>query len=323
MSPSNGDGSAALPTFAALDTRAVLERERRGASIQLDTNYFRGQELALQAVEASSITERRNVASRSREFYRQIQVDFDSFTRENLESASAKFRRVLQQIPEVQYLKRNFPETCFVVPEWLRAGGNVNYGGRLYFFRDEDAPEPTEILQRNIEAVMNDDRAGFEQYQGVLHGYPACCVDYFSDYERRAETGPELEAVETIADCINTDMIRDDVDRSVSIEEIVDGIFEIPQVYAFFTREFYPEPRCERARRQGVSIYETLCKTYPEDLVKDHFRINVAWSYLMAKATMPENRQTDRPVPGSLGREHLLFYLPLSMTVTTPQYRRD
>ncbi len=324
MSPSNVDGAAALPAFTALDTHAVREGERRGASIQLDTRYFRGQELALQAVgDGSTLTERRDIASRSRDVYDQVRLDLDALTRETLESASAKYRRVLQQIPEVQYLKRNFSETCFVVPEWLKAGGNVNYGGRVYFFRDEDAPEPTDVLQRNIEAVVDDDRARFERYQGILHGYPECCVDYFTDYVRGEETGPELEAVETIADRIDDEMISDDVDRSVSIEEITDGLFEIPQTYAFFTREFYPEPGCERARRRGVSIYETLRETYPGALVDDYFRINVGWSYLMANATAPETEQADRPFPGSLGWEHLLFYLPLSVALATPRYRSD
>lgn len=322
MSPTNTDSIAALPTFAALDVRAVIEQERRGASIQVDESYFQGQELAIDTVgTASTLNDRRNIVSQSRQFYDQIRVDFDSLTRENLISASTRFRQLLQRLPEVQYLKRNFPETCFIVPEWLRNRGEVNYGARIYFFREDDAPSPTDVLDRNIDAVVTGNRADFEQYQGDLHGYPECCIEYFSTYEQQTETGPELEAVEPIENYIDDDVTAERQARSDSIEDIVDGIFEIPQVYAFFAREFYPEPGCEQARHRGVSIYGTLSDAYPETLVKDYFRLNAGWSYLMAKATAPEQMSAKRPVPGSLGREHLQFYLPLWVTLTSPRYQ--
>lgn len=321
VSPSDTDGVAALPTFAALDARAVIEKERRGASIQVDESYFGGQELAIDTVEtASTLTGRRNAASRSRQFCDQIQIDFDSLTHENLKSASTQFRELLQQLPEVHYLKRRFPGTCFIIPEWVRTHGKVNYGARIYFFREGDAPTPTDILSRNIDAVITGNRAEFEQYQGALHGYPECCIDYFSKYERHEETGPELEAVEPIADYIDDRVVSDHNMRSTSIGTIADEIFETPQVYSFFAREFFPEPNCDQARHRGVSIYETLCDAYPESIVKDHFRINAGWSYLMAEATAPEMMSTQRPSPGSLGREHLLFYLPLLVTI--PLYQR-
>jgi hypothetical protein len=323
MSSTNTDSVAALPTFAALDIRAVIEQERRGASIQVDESYFRGQKSAIEAVgTASTLTDRRNIVSQSRRFYDQIQVDFDSLTRDNLISASTRFRQLLQRLPEVQYLKQVFPETCFIVPEWLRTDGEVKYGARIYFFRDDAAPAPTNVLQRNIEAVVADDRTDFEQYQGYLHGYPECCIEYFSTRERQTESGPELEAVEPIENYIDDDVTAERQACSASIEDTADGIFETPQAYAFFAREFFPEPGCEQARHRGVSIYETLSNTYPEALVKDYFRLNAGWSYLMAKATAPEQMSAKRPVPGSLGREHLRFSLPLRVTVTTPRYQR-
>lgn len=322
MSSTDADGVPALPTFAALDVRTVIEQERRGASIQVDESYFQGQELAIDAVgTASVLTDRRNVVSQSRRFYDQIQVDFDSLTRKNLVAASDRFRRLLRRLPEVEYLKRNFPGTCFIVPEWLRTGGKVKYGARIYFFREDAAPAPTDILQRNIDAVVADDRADFEQYQGHLHGYPECCIEYFSTRERQTGTGPELEAVEQIEKYIDSDLTAERQSRSASIEDTVDGIFETPHVYAFFAREFYPEPGCEQARRRGVSIYETLSDAYPEPLVKDYFRLNAGWSYLMAKATAPEQTNSKLPVPGELGREHLRFYLPLRVALATPRYR--
>lgn len=324
MSPSDIDGVAALPTFAALDARAVLEGDRRGASIQVDESYLRGQETAIDAVPTtSSLTTRQQIASRSRQLLAQVQVDLDSFTRETLQSESASFREALQQLPEVQYLEQRFPGSCFIVPEWQRKGGGVTYGARIYFFREDDAPAPADVVDRNIDAVVTDNQAAFAQYQGALHGYPECCIEYYAEHERQADTGPEVEAMEAIAPYVDDELGSGNTDRSASIDDLLGGLFETPQAYAFFAREFFPTPGCEQARRRGISIYETLCAAYPEELVKDYFRINAGWSYLMAKATTPGGRSSNRPSPGSLGWEHLLFYLPLSVTVTNPRYRTE
>lgn len=316
MSSSVTEDIAALPTFAALDVRAVIEKERRGASILVDEEYFRGQELATNAVETTlSLTERQNIASQSRQFYNQIQIDFDSLTHKNLKSASTQYRELLQQLPEVKYLKQHFPGTCFVIPEWLQTPKELKYGARIYLFREDDAPAPIDILNRNIDAVVTGDRAEFERYQGALHGYPECCIDYFSEYERSEETGPELEAIEPIVEYINENTIFDPDTHSTSIDTFIDGIFESPHVYSFFAREFFPEPDCDQARHRGVSIYSSLCDAYTEPLVKDYFRINAGWSYLMAGSTAPDKMNSRRPSAGTLGREHLLFYLPLAVTV--------
>ncbi|SDY45413.1 hypothetical protein [Halopenitus persicus] len=321
MSVPEKDGVATLPSFAALDVQAVLANERRGASIQLDEVYFRGQQLAMDAVETTpTLTERRNIAVRSRRFHDQIQLDFDSLTHETLRSASTKYRELLQRLPEVQYLKRQFPGTCFVLPEWLRTPERVNYGARIYFFREEDAPAPDDVLDRNIDAVVADDRAAFERYQGALHGYPECCIEFFSEHERRAKTSPELKAIEPIEEYLDEETLPTDETPPPSIDSIIDGIFETPHVYAFFAREFFPEPSCEQARRRGAAIHDTLSDAHPEPIVKDYFRINAGWSYLMAQATTPEAKSATRPPAGAIGREHLLFFLPLS--VMTRQYQR-
>ncbi|WP_254839565.1 hypothetical protein [Natronomonas marina] len=241
ISSTNTDGVAALPAFAALDVRAVIEQERRGASIQVDESYFYGQELAIDAVGTAAIpSDRRDIVSQSRRFYDQIQVDFDSLTRRNLISVSTRFRQLLQRLPEVRYLKQNFLGTCFVVPEWLRTGGMVKYGARIYFFRKDAAPAPTDIIHRNIEAVVANDRADFERYQGHQHGYPECCIEYFSTRERTAETAPELEAVEPIEKYIDDDVTAERHARSASIGDIADGIFETPRAYAFLRVSFIP-----------------------------------------------------------------------------------
>lgn len=324
MPSSDTDGVAALPTFAALDARAVLDGERRGASIQVDERYFRGQELAIETINAtSSLTKRQGMAAQSRTLLEQTQVDLDSLTRESLQSESASFRESLQQLPEVEYLQQRFPGSCFIVPEWQQTGGDVTYGARIYLFRESDAPVPSDVLDRNIDAVLADDQAAFAAYQGALHGYPECCIEYYTEHDRQANTGPEVDAMEAIETYVDDELGSGNMDRSTSIEELLGGLFKTPQAYAFFAREFFPTPGCEQARRRGISIYETLCESYPEKLVKDYFRINAGWSYLMAKATTPDGRRSNRPSPGSLGLEHLLFYLPLSVTRTNPRYRTE
>ncbi|MFW5950033.1 MAG: hypothetical protein ACOCR6_01625 [archaeon] len=317
LSLSDDDNIAALPTFAALDVRAIMENERRGASIQVNDEYFRGQELAIDAFETPSpLTERQNIASQSRRFYEQIQIDIDSLSHENLKSASTQYRHLLQQLPEVRYLKKQFPGVCFVVPEWSRTPTEVKYGARIYFFRKGKSPAPSDILDQNIDAVVTENRSKFDRYRGALHGYPECCVDYFSGYERNEDTGPELDAVEPIAEFIRENEVSTEEDiPSLSIDDIVNGIFESPHVYAYFAREFYPEPGCDQARHRGVSIYDTLCKLYPVHIVTNHFQINAGWSYLMAEATVQDTKISSCPSPGSLGREHLLFHLPLAVTI--------
>lgn len=320
MSSSVGDSVGGLPTFAALDSYAVLEQERRGASIQVDESYFRGQMKVIDAIDGVDLTKRRKIATQSYNLSDNINIDIDSFTEENLQTASTRVRQVLQQMPEVQYLKHNFPETCFIVPEWLRTHGSVKYGARIYFFREDSAPDPDEIIQRNVEAIMDHKRNDFEQYQGRLHGYPDCCIDYFSSYNRQRDAVPELDAVESLTDSINEDAIRGSSNSSTSIEEFFDDIFEIPDVYAFFAREFYPEPECDQARQQGISIYDALYDRYSEALVNDFFRINVGWSYQMAHDMSSPIEEASKPSPGSFGREHLLFYLPLSSVTAIPKY---
>ncbi len=308
-----------LPTFAALDSYAVLEKERRGASIQVDESYFRSQLKAIDAIDSVELTKRREIITQSYDLYDNIQIDIDSFNKENIQIASSRFRQILQQMPEAQYLKHSFPKTCFVVPEWLRAQGRVKYGARVYFFREDSAPDPDEIIQRNIEAIVDDKQGDFAQYQGRLHGYPDCCIDYFSSYNRQRDAAPEVEAVEPLSDAINDNVLQDASNSSASIEEFFEGIFQLPDIYAFFAREFYPEPDCTQARKHGISIYDVLCDGCPETLIKDFFRINAGWSYQMAHS-ISSPIEASKPSPGSFGREHLLFHLPFLSVRSLPEY---
>lgn len=311
---SSGTDIGVLPTFLALNVQPVLEGRRTGASVQLDGTYFEGQAAGLRAAGAGPLVERRRkIVKQSKDFYSNIRIDFDSLTEENLRDASARFRHLLQQVPEVQFLEQHYPGTCFVVPEWLRTEGEAKYGARIYFFPSGDGPAPEEILRTNIEATVAGTREPFERLQGRLHGYPECCIDSF--YERPAdEPPPEVRATDPLAGYVDEDLMDGEPDTSVSVAELLPDLLEAPDSFAHFAREFFPEPGCETARQRGRAIYETLAEAFPTPLVRDYFRLNYGWNYLVARAVSTGGSR--RPRVGSLGREHLLFYQPLASTAT-------
>lgn len=299
----------ALPGFVAIDALTVLKGERPGASLQLTDGYLAGQRTVLEAVDLpGSADERIEICRESRRILEDIHIDIGSLTEQNLWEASIRFRRLLRQLPEVRYLKRHYPETCFVVPEWLRTPSEVQYGTRVYFFAD-DAPEPKSVLEENIRAVLDDSQGSFERYQGSLHGYPECCIDYYQEATRSPDAAPpESRSIAPLDEHVREDRLERGSPLSSSFDETLQGFFNDPQSYAFFAHEFYPEPGCETARQNGVEIYETLAEILPESVVRDYFRFNFGWSYLMARAV---RRDDETPEPGRFGREHALLYLPL------------
>lgn len=304
-----------LPTLVALDALAVLAGERDATSLHLSETYFRGQARALESVAAPGLDRRREMVENSLALLQDVQVDFDSLTEANLREASRRYRDVLRRIPEVQYLERAFPGTCFVVPEWLRVQGEVQYGARVYFV-GEDGPTPGDVVEENVAAVVAGDRAAFEAFLGDLHGYPECCVAAFQDRPADGPT-PEKRAVDPLADRIVDDRLGEGSETSV--DEVFEDLFATPFAYAFFTREFYPGPGCSTATNLGVAVFDRLTAHLPHRLVRDFFRFNVGYSYLAAQAIA---RGADSaPAPGALGREHDYLYLPLGATLDRPRYR--
>jgi hypothetical protein len=303
----------ALPGLVAMDALTVLEDERRGTSVQLTDRYFQAQEMALAAADGSEFVENRlRIVRESREVWEDIHIDFPSLTTENLRTASDRFRDVLERLPEVQYLQRSYPEACFVVPEWMRIDGEVKYGARVYFFRD-DPPDSGDLIDRNIDATVQDDRDDFESYQGRLHDYPECCIDFFRESDRfDGEESLEARSLDALDSVVDEARLREGSVTEAPIEDLLPGFFESPQAYAFFAHGFYPEPGCETARKRGVRIYETLTDDLPEPLVRDYFRVNYGWSVL--KAGSPPDVTT-------FGRAHCLSFLPLQMLLSVPRYR--
>ena len=311
-----------LPAVIATDSYAVLGGQRRGTSVQLDGTYFTGQLRAVEALDNSSETtpktdleQRQQLLVESLQKYKNIGVSVGSLTEADLWTASTQFRQELQQIPEVTYLSHQFPGQCFVVPEWLQTGTRLHYGARVYFFQREAAPAPEAVLQRNIDAILNDSFDQFERYQGRLHGYPDCCMDFYCD---RASTtpSPEWRSVEPFADRIDDEALGNR--PPVSLDDVLPAFSEWDGRYGFFTREFFPEPRCETARAKGLSIYDNLSAEYSNQLIEDYFKLSFGYDYLVARAV--QNGGSQRPPPGALGQEQLLFYLPLRELLEMPRY---
>jgi len=311
-----------LPTFIALDSYSVLDGHRRGTSVQLDETYFTGQLQALEGFDGGSedapntgLEDRTRTLRNSLGTYRSIDVTVDSFTEDSLWTASTQFRQSLQALPEIDYLKRQFPGRCFVVPEWLKSGSRLHYGARVYLLRDDDSTEPEDIIQHNIDALLDGSFHTFERYQGELHGYPDCCIEF---YQARASNAPspERRSIEPFADRIADDAIGHG--PAVAIDDLLVEFTEWDGRYAFFAREFFPEPGCETAREQGRAIYDGLSSGMSTRLVEDYFGLTFAYNYLVARAV--QAGESRRPAPGKLGREHLMFYLPLRAVSAAPRY---
>lgn len=313
---------SSLPTFTALDSYTVLAGKRRGTSVQLDETYFSGQIRAIEAFDGdtgdpsnSSRGQRLRNLRKSRRAYRSIEVDVDGFTEESLWTASTQFRRELQRIPEISHLKRQFPGECFVVPEWLYTGDRLHYGARVYFFRGEDSATPDDVMRKNIDAILRDSFHEFERYQGRLHGYPNCCIAFY--HERSSSTlSPEWRSIKPFADQINDKALGNG--SSSSIDDVLPQFSDWDGRFAFFAREFFPEPGCETALTQGQAIYDGLSSEYSTPLVEEYFRLTFGYNYLVARAV--HTAGSHRPTPGDLGREHLMFYLPLRKLFKTSRY---
>lgn len=303
----------ALPAFAALETVGVLTGHRRGASLQLTETYFNGQLQILQALDHITGFEKRiKTLKHSSNIYADFTLNIESIGHEDLVEASHQFHQFLQQLPEVNALKNTFPGTCIAVPEWVRTPTEVKYGARIYFFREGEAPNPDEIIQTNIESIVNENRTPFDQYQGQLHGYPECCIEFLQ--ERISESPPETRSIRPFSNHVDDELLKNTTNTSRSISEVLPTISSSDGFYAFFARAFYPEPDCEPARTKGREIYNEIKDTYGETLATDHFRINFGTSYMRGRGVVEGAK--NHPTPGILGKEHLYFYLPLQSLQT-------
>lgn len=304
-----------LPTFVAIECSPVLTGHKRAAGIHLDTSYFEGVLRVFESIPDATQVHRAEILRRSREMYKGISANPDSATVSALLGASERLRGELQQIPEIQLLRRTYPGEAFVVPEWIRTETMVKFGPRIYFCGERSFPSPAEIIRKNVEAVATDEQMAFEQYQGDLFGYPECCVEYFQG-RPPADSSPEWQSISPLVSRLDDQHL--DNQQGESIEDLLSNFFETPRSYAYFAREFFPEPDCSTATRRGVKIYDSLSEEFPEQLVRDYFRLNYAYGYAIAR-TVECGGQT-RPSVGTFGREHLYAYLPLQATLSLSRY---
>ncbi|WP_136715656.1 hypothetical protein [Halorientalis salina] len=314
---------ASLPTIIALETASVRTGHRRGASVPIDRSYLRSIEQAARAYASASgdggrSTERIETVTQSRLLLQTTEVSVDAVERASLRDAADRIREVADRLPEVELLRTAYPGETVVVPEWLRYGRSVEWGLRVYFFRAGDAPAPETILDRNLDAVVEGTRAEFERYQGSLHGYPDCCIEAFQE---RASAGdrPEARSVAPLADCVDEDTLQ--AGRN-SIEEVLPGYFESDRAYAYFAREFFPEPDCRSARERGRAVFDAMTRHFDTTLVEDFFRLNYASCYAEATtlSTASVAASATRPGASDLALEHQLCYLPLATTLSMPRY---
>ncbi|WP_132061257.1 hypothetical protein [Halorussus amylolyticus] len=311
-----------LPTFVALEVLSVLQGERRGASVPLDGTYFGGISRAVQALSDEECgidpESRTSQVQQSRLLLSTASVQLDSFERDELRTASDHLYETAERLPEVEFLRSEYPGECVVVPEWLRTGRVADWGVRAYFFSEGDAPTSDEILEKNIDAVVNGTRPEFERYQGELHGYPQCCIEAFHD-RTQDRPGPEWRSVEPLAARFRGDVFRQE--QNPSIDDVLPEFFESEDAYSFFAREFFPEPDCATARAAGKRVYEVLREELGAALVQDYFALNYAFCYAVAKTLREQApNQSRRPSAGELGMEHFSSYAPLSHVLTFPKY---
>ncbi|WP_458187720.1 hypothetical protein [Haladaptatus sp. NG-WS-4] len=305
----------ALPTHAALEAMPVLTGEKRGASVQLSDVYFENQLSVLRRLDETAFAERIGALQRSYETLDSIQMRIDAFEQSALQDAAMELYETARETPEAIQFRENFPGTSFTVPELLRTeNSSIDFGWRTYFFRADEAPEPQEVVRRNVAEVINDSEREFERYQGGLHGYPDCCIERFLD---RPSTGPppEQRSVDALESVVRSSRIGQ---SGVSITDILPDFFEHRHAYAFFSRAFFPEPDCGTAQSRGKRIYESLVTEVPEPLVRDYFRLNYALCYTLAHSLTP--RGGELPRVGTLGTEHVYSYLPLANALTVPRY---
>ncbi|WP_231186755.1 hypothetical protein [Haladaptatus sp. DYF46] len=317
MSSSSFDAAAlsSLPSFVALETAPVLMGRKDGASIQMSDRYFENQLSVLRSLDGASFTDRIESLSQSYETVQDASIHLDSLSVGTLEHAANNVHETYRSMPETKLLRSSFPGDCLTLPEFVRTGGNgIDFGLRAYFFREGDAPDPEDVIHRNVVGVVEETEREFERYQGGLHDYPDCCIDAFMDRSPDADA-PEVRSVEALS-CVREERIGA---SGVSITDILPGFFEEPHAYSFFSRKFFPESDCVTAQECGRDILEGLTAAFPDRMARDIFRLNYALCFTLAHSLTPEGGELPRV--GSLGTEHVYASLPLKNALSVPRYR--
>ncbi|MFB6282696.1 MAG: hypothetical protein ABEK59_02020 [Halobacteria archaeon] len=296
-----------LPAYVALEALPVLRGVKSGASVQLDSTYFSVRLSALDKINREGRVDDRIEALReSYNLINSAEASVGSFDESELWNAALNIMDTYRESPEVKWLTQLYPGSSFVVPEFVRGDGYLDYGARVYFLKDDETEE-SDVLEANIQAVVENDRESFERYQGRLHGYPDCCIEYFHD---RTRESPEKKSVNQLESYVN------ETENGVDIR---DGILDEDMAYGFFSKEFFPEPDCDTAQELGKKVYESLSSEIPRELVNDYFRMNYRYGREVAKLveTKGKRRPGLKDVRNGFGK----MYLPYNIVARLPSYK--
>lgn len=316
-----------LPAFVALEVLPVLQNQRRAATIRFDETYLDGVSRVLATLDSDGQFENRLETLRAtRKEFDEISVGVSSLEESALREAAEEMRDALETMPEIEYLRSNYPGDCIVFPQVFHTptnvidtNGRIDFGARLFFFERGEAPDPGALIDRNIRTVVTETPREFEKYIGELLCYPECCIDAFLQ-RKSGSMPPEVASVKPLESRVKTDKLATSGGRLSSVGHIFSGFFQEEYAYAFFSREFFPEQRCDRAENMGRRIYRSLSSEVDERIVRDHFRLNYLYCHAIARSITDQTRM-GRPAVGDLSLEHVHFYLPLWVLRSMPKYR--
>ncbi|MDY6776136.1 MAG: hypothetical protein SV253_08725 [Halobacteria archaeon] len=290
-----------LPTSVALETIPVSQGVRKGATVELDRDYFEGQRGAIGRTydeKAANMSDRLQGLRESYDTVVNVKVRIGGIDTETLTEASEELRQKFEETYEAEFLDDNTPDDVevFVVPEWVRRRGGLSYTARAYFFRDDETVSPDGIIQKNVESVVSED-GGFEKYRQSVLGYPDCPDDEDAD----SQDVTEIDGFE-----VREDEIGDNVD------DIVPYIFDSDYAYMYFSSGFSTTETCDEAMSLGREVYRCLREEVKEGLVRDFFRMNYLRSWV--------ERRGERDRGEDLAREEKYLRLPLGELVEGTSY---
>lgn len=303
---------ASLPAFAAFEALPALAGVRPTASIQFDRTSLKAQAAMLAQVPFEWATERAAVVRATLDRFDELDVDVGSIDEETLMDASQTVRERFEDLPEAQALCEKFAGEVVVVPEWFRDGTAVHHGVRLILAPAGAAPDAEQLVRNSVRAATTGSRRRYQEVLGDLLGYPDCCVAFFAD---RGGQPPEWRSTASLRSLVNVDALQ----AAEHLEDVLPGFTDRPAAFAFFAREFYPEPGCDQAVSRGRQVHEVISEAAGEQVADDFLRLNYLYGLRLAMTVAKGGG--GRPELGDLGPEHGYLYLPFRHLDVVERYQ--
>lgn len=304
---------ASLPAFAALEALPALAGVRPAASVQFDRTSLEGQAAMLAQVPAEWASKRVEVVRATLDRFDELDVDIGSIDEETLVDASQIVRERFEDLPEAQALRKGFAGEVVAVPEWFRDGTAVHHGVRLVLAPPGAVPDADRLVRESVRAATTGSRRCYQEVLGDLLGYPDCCIAFFAD---RGDRPPEWRSTAPLRSLVDVDALR----SAEHLEAVLPGFTDQSAGFAFFAREFYPEPSCDRAVARGRRVHEVLRDAAGGRIADDYFRLNYLYGLRLAM-TVAGGGGDGRPELGDLGPEHGYLYLPFKHLDVVERYR--